>query len=79
MSDENFEQLEPKYKVTKGEIREDRRQVSSFFTCCWLCGGLVSGVCTDGLIYERFVQRWSDEGLAGEGDVKKGERWFLRA
>lgn len=22
MSDENFEQLEPKYKVTKGEIRE---------------------------------------------------------
>jgi hypothetical protein len=25
-------------------------QVSSFFTCYWLCGGLVSGVCTCGLV-----------------------------
>jgi len=29
------------------------------------------------LIYERFVQRWGGEGLAGEADVKKGERWGL--
>jgi hypothetical protein len=24
-----------------------------------------------------LVQRWGGEGLAGEGDVKKGERWYL--
>jgi len=24
-----------------------------------------------------FVQRWGDEVIAGEGDVKKDERWYL--
>ena len=55
----------------------DRRQVSSFFTCCWLCGGLVSGVCTCKLFAMGLVQRCGCEVPAGEGDVKKGERWGL--
>ncbi|MDD4753188.1 MAG: hypothetical protein PHT78_08085 [Desulfitobacteriaceae bacterium] len=55
----------------------DRRQVSPFFTCYWLCGGLVSGVCTYWLICERFVQRCVGEVFAVEADVKKGERWYL--
>ena len=57
----------------------DRRQVSSFFTCYWLCGGCVLGVCTCFLFSVDFVQRCLGEVLAGEEDVKKGERCFLAA
>jgi hypothetical protein len=49
-------------------------QVSSFFTCCWLCGSLVRDVCTYWFLCERYVQRCVGEVLAGEGDVKKDER-----